>query len=648
MTKEEKKEKLELYNRAKEAYYNGEEIMSDYEFDQLEEELGLTNKSKVGSKNNPSFTIKHPVIMGSLSKVQIHKNKEGNIDWKEYFLKAQKFFDKKKKGINLIITPKYDGCSFECEIRNEKIVQISTRGDGEYGKDLTNHLSKKIPTSLISRPYGVDKVEHVVYRGEVLVRKNTFIEKYQDQFANPRSFVSGVLNRDYSDSQEFQDMLDDLRIVIYDYREFKDGDIIDHDWIDLKDEFKYEFKGDIKGVLPDHWMINEQINNEKDFEEIYKAFEEYRHRCPFALDGIVIKPTCENRINNITETRPTDCVAIKFIPNLQETEVVNITWNVAKTGEYVPIIWVNPVEMDGKDVQKCSGSNYGNLLRKRVSIGSKIIMSLAGDIIPFLYKVTNTDNFSEDKLNLPQDSYEDDIHLMKILNDKDRAYISFVNSVISLAIPNIGKESAKKIFEYMTKDDQTTLDFFGEEPKEFPYNILLLSSDDIYFALGGGKQGQKAKKNFEEIIQQLSLVDIIKSCSFRFCGPKVAEQCANYLLSGEADFEHLANEGYQWIFDSTSIENNKINSIVESLGKTFDDFKIQHNEIKEKNSLQIPIIMTGEPNDYNSKGHFLQCHPEYRNTGSWKEVQIVFTNSLESNTGKMKKAREKGIEIRLY
>ena len=58
--------------------------------------------------------------------------------------------------------------------------------------------------------------------------------------------------------------------------------------------------------------------------------------------------------------------------------------------------------------------------------------------------------------------------------------------------------------------------------------------------------------------------------------------------------------------------------------------------------------MTGEPNDYSTKAEFLKCHPEYRNTGSWKEVKIVFTNSLDSNTGKMKKAREKGIEIRLY
>ena len=58
--------------------------------------------------------------------------------------------------------------------------------------------------------------------------------------------------------------------------------------------------------------------------------------------------------------------------------------------------------------------------------------------------------------------------------------------------------------------------------------------------------------------------------------------------------------------------------------------------------------MTGEPNNYSTKQEFLDCHPEYRNTTSWKEVQIVFTNSLDSNTGKMKKAREKNIEIKLY
>ena len=71
-----KKEKIELYYKAKEAYYNGQEIMTDFEFDTLEKELGLENKAEVGAKRNPSYTVKHPFVMGSISKVQIHKDKD--------------------------------------------------------------------------------------------------------------------------------------------------------------------------------------------------------------------------------------------------------------------------------------------------------------------------------------------------------------------------------------------------------------------------------------------------------------------------------------------------------------------------------------------------------------------------------------------
>ena len=57
------KDKLELYNRAKEEYYKGTPIMGDFEFDKLEAELGLENKSYVGTKHNPSYTVQHPFTL---------------------------------------------------------------------------------------------------------------------------------------------------------------------------------------------------------------------------------------------------------------------------------------------------------------------------------------------------------------------------------------------------------------------------------------------------------------------------------------------------------------------------------------------------------------------------------------------------------
>ena len=630
------KEKIDLYFKAKEAYYNGQEIMTDYEFDELEKELGLENKSDVGARRNPSYTKKHPFIMGSLSKVQIHKDKEDNIDWNKYFDEAKKYFGRH----DVIVSPKFDGCSFECEVLEGNVVEISSRGDGEYGKDLYNHLIKFIPEEYIKMQ------GHNVFRGEVLIAKSIFEKKYSEQFTNPRSFVSGVLNRDFSTDKEFVDMLNDLSIVIYDYRKIENGLVKDFDFnkLDIKANVKFN------SVTPSYFKITNILNADM-FAEIYNDFAEYRHNCPFALDGFVIKPTEDFRINNTTEHRPSDCVAIKFVPMLEETEVIDITWNLGKTGELTPIVWVNPVEMDGRMVKKCSGHNYGYLLEKKVSVGSKIIMSLAGDIIPFLYKVTNTDNFDSEKLNVPEDTYLDgDIHLMKILNEKDMIRNMFINSAGTLNIPNIGGETAKKIFEYLdsSNSDEMTADFFGETTKTLPSNILMCTPEEIYFGTGAGRAGDKAKKSFEETLKNLSLVDIIKSCNFRFCGNKVAEQCAAYMLTGDADFEHLATQGYEWVTKDYSDEKNDVLNIISHLNKTLDDFKVRHTEAVKTASNQIPVILTGEPNDYKSKGEFLACHPEYRQTGSWKEVQIVFTNSFESNTGKMKKAREKGIEIRLY
>ena len=625
-----KKEKLELYYKAKEAYYNGQEIMTDFEFDTLEKELGLENKSEVGAKRNPSYTVKHPFMMGSISKVQIHKDKEGNIDWNKYFKEVHKYV-----GDNaLIVTPKYDGCSFEVDVMDNVIQSISTRGDGSWGKDIIGHLVRFIPKSYIYLG------GHYTLRGEVLIKKEIFEKKYSEQFTNPRSFVSGVLNRDYNDLDiDLQEKINDLSIVIYDYRIFEDDEWVDHDWTELPKS----------NVIPDWWWTwyFDQYRQENAFEEIYNIFADYRRKCPYALDGIVMKPKAGFRENNITEQRPKDCVAIKFIPMLEETEVLDITWNLGKTGEYIPIIWVKPVEMDGRIVKKCSGHNLGYLKEKGITIGAKIIISLAGDIIPFMYKVTKEN--IEGTIPMPTDHeyFEDDIHLMAILSNKDQCYYKFINSVVALNIPSIGKQSAKQIFSYVSSIDHSTAEFFGIEEKETPFNILMVDPESILFALCG-KIGKNAQKEFKEVLSKLTLNDIIKSCNFKFCGDKVTEQVVKYLLNGDGDFSHLASEGYSWVYDNDSYQYEEINKILNYLGKTIEDFKIDHDASVKTTSNQIPVILTGDPNNYKSKGEFLKLNHQYRNTTSWKEVQIVFTNSLDSNTSKMKKAREKNIRIELY
>ena len=624
--------KLELYAQAKEAYYNGQPIMTDYEFDELERSLGLENKSYIGSKHNPSYTIKHPYIMGSLAKVQIKKEENGVVDWQKQYDELKKYLDRSSSNACFIFTPKYDGCSFEVIVKNNKIKSISSRGDGEWGKDLYKHLICKFNRSHTTIAY-----DEYTLRGEVLIDKNVFQEKYSE-FVNPRSFVSGLLNRDYTEDKEFISMLDDLSIVIYDVRHKEGNNWIDEDWTMF-----VEMDNRPVGYT---LFIGDNINP-RSFETIYESFADYREVCEFALDGFVVKPTSKYRENNTTEHRPKDCVAIKFLPMLEETEVVDIEWKTGKTNELHPTIIVKPVIMDGKKITRASAHNYGYVLENKISIGTKVILSLAGDIIPFIYKITNTDNYDANKLNLP--TYETRVngcHLYKLLSVDEWREMKFIQSAEALSIPNIGPAAAKTIFEYMLEQSKSD-DFLGISGRPMVENILCCTPADISNALGG-RSGANAMKSFEKFKKDLTLSDVILSCTFESCGRKIADAIQDYLLFGKENFEHLATKAYEWALSVNSLENIELYNVLEQCGKTLEMFKQEQQYKNETKQDQIPVIMTGEPNNYATKGDFLLKNPQYRQTTSWKEVKIVFTNDLESKTGKMKKAIEKGIEIRLY
>lgn len=627
-------DKLELYNKAKEAYYNGTPIMEDFEFDKLETELGLENKSYIGSKHNPSYTVQHPFIMGSLSKIQIKKDKNSeNINFGLYLDSLKKYVGNNK----LIITPKYDGCSFEVQTSKfGKIKSISTRGDGEFGKDIKEHILDKVENAL-------RKVENKesCYRGEVLIDKNIFAQKYSE-FVNPRSFVSGVLNRKFEgisteEKEELKNKCNDLSIVIYDVRTKQNIGWEDVEWTSL-----------VSDNIPDFYFENVKIETAKDFEDIYNKFSKYRETCKFALDGIVIKPVVSNRINNLTQHRPTDCVAIKFIPILEETEVIDIEWNLGKSGEYTPVVITNPVIMDGKSVTRANANNIGYLISNKISIGTKLVFSLAGDIIPFIYKVTDTSRFDEQNINLPENSELNGIHLMAVMSEEEKRAKELKYSILTLNIPGMGESNANTLVDYIVESCKGD-EFFDEQPKQIPNNVFMIEAIDFEIGIGG-KNGTKISKAYKDIIGNITLDLIIRSCNFKLCGEKVSEQIANKLLGNEYDFTSMASEAYEWCFDDNSKQMIQLNEIFDKLGFSLEFFKQKQQSIvtASNDEDKIPVILTGEPNNYSTKAEFIKCNPQYRVTTKWKECKIVFTNSLDSNTGKMKQAKAKGIEIRVY
>lgn len=652
LTLEEKKELLDL---AKNAYYNTScELLSDNEYDALEKSIGYENKSYIGSRHSENYTIKHPIIMGSLSKVQIHQAKDGTVDWNTYFSEVKSYINKYHNNVSCIITPKYDGCSFEVvlNVQNNKILSISGRGDGQYGKDISNQLLNKFNDNIINdlchsinNAYNKDihTIETAILRGEVLISKSAFNEKYKDTFANPRAFVAGMLNREDETLHEY----DDLDIVIYDVRlkALKSDTYLDFDWTRLVMNTKLTW------LFPEFYDFGYILSTSSDLVDIYNKYEEYRKESVYAQDGIVVKPIDIYRENNLTERRPLDCIAIKYTPMTEPTTVKDIEWKLGKTGEWIPTIVTETVKMDGKNINRASAFNYGYLIDKHISVGVKVTLSLAGDIIPFIYKVEDNSCFDETKLgiNYPTDVTINGIHLMENALPADH---TLLHSALALNIPGFGESNIKKFIEWKKKDCEGD-EFFGIESKPLPEHILLCDFSEINIALSG-KTGENVSKAYKKILNNISLKEIITSCNFKLCGDKVATQIYMKLIGEPYDFTSMASEGYSWVDDEYSPQMVLLKKILTKNGWSIDTWKLS-DEMKEsikkekaKIEEQIPVILTGEPTNYDSKAEFLKLNPQYRMTGSWKEVKIVFTNSLESNTGKMKRAREKNIEIKLY
>ena len=629
-------DKQELYNKAKDAYYNsGEPIMSDTEFDELEQEIGLENKGYVGSQNNKSYTILHPFLMGSIEKCQI-KEENGIIDFSKYASEVEKYFKKSKHYTSPTwyyeTTPKLDGCSVEvCINYLGELISVSTRGNGEYGKDIKPwfeheweiNFKHKIQNWIKKLGDDIYHLNKFVVRGECLVKKSIFKEKYSEEFTIPRSFVSGVLNQDWEGTQKQIEMRNDLSFVFYDYREvYENGSIIEVDY----DE-----------TYPGNIIDNRQIHTVdikfyKKFEDIYRSYEYYRNNISeYELDGIVIKPGVDFRIQDLSRPRQEDSVAIKFVPEIVETEIEQIEWNVSKTGEYTPVGICKEVILGGKKVSRVSLHNYDYIVRNCCGEGAKIRIVLSGDIIPQHLETINQVRKGFDQCIIPDDSYiiQDEksgcLHLMKEMTDEEIKFNKFLNSVKVIKPDGIGEQVAKSLYFNIL---------------EVP-NILSYMTDGGLECLIKSLDNSRSSTNIINSLinrrKTITLPEIIEAMGYENCGKKNSLWLAKKI-------------------SNIDVPNDGIPSKIIELFETNDFKEVYHymSELniplmnEEKSTGKIKVILTGKPTQYSTKKDFLNQNPQYEETTSWKECQILFTDSLESTSSKMQKAKKNGVEIKLY
>lgn len=581
-------EKLELWKKASDAYYNSDEpIMEDMEFDMLTDEL-----KEAGYDLDKFIMMKQGLVDvsdqdSSNIGLQVSLKK---IKWKDRSTIAEilKFFRKFPRN-NFYAAPKFDGCSL-------KIVEsdgtIMTRG----GQDVTDKI-KNNPTVVKSKYTIKTKTGYIV--GELLMPKKQFNEKYSEDFSNARNIVSGALNRkDIS-----LEIIHDLVFVAY-----TDGmnPIFDNNvWIKIPEL-------SVSGLLGSEFDLTKFIE--------YLKSDDF----PFLADGIVIATPTEKR--EIVDNYPTNMVAIKFPSEIATTKVIDIEWSQKKTSKLTPTLITEPVNIQNTRVHRCAGNNYAWLRDRGIGIGSVIKITKSGDIIPHCVGV-----LSKGTIKMPEIDYKIiGKNLIASEDNIETKQSKFYNAIRRLGIKGIGDVLSNIIAE------ESDYDIF----KIFDKNRKI----DYLSKLGPDSANWKIFSQVYEI-KTLRLSDVIFMCQFNGVGDKFSEKISLVISKKSTDVSNLSDyiinnvcrgEGFQ------KIKNSMYELISYGVSVVLDS-------VTDENT--ITFEMTGEPPGMTKEQYvalITKKFPQMKHISLKKDTNLVITNNKASNSGKMTKARKYNIKIVTY
>lgn len=364
MNKEELKSKIIEANAA---YRSGAAMMSDKEYDELLEQY----KKEISSEEFEKFIktlnegaieygekIKHPYVMGSLSKLKYETPAE-----------VKEFIDKHCPC--LIASAKVDGISCRLHYENGQLTSASTRGDGYEGISLTDKIKfvKCVPKVLGTGKFG-DEYKNIDIRGELVILKDDFAK--MSGFSNARNACAGIMNRkDWN-----ADDVSKITFVAY---------TILGDKFTKEAQFAYLNSW---GGFCVAW--NKQFRTYeflyKSADEVAKTMFEYASQeFEYETDGLVL---CNATYRNEDKYRPDECKAFKINQQKAITRLIDIDWGKpSKNGVFCPVAILEPIKLGGVIISKASLYNIDYLKKLNIDFGDKIEVMRSGDVIPRITRV---------------------------------------------------------------------------------------------------------------------------------------------------------------------------------------------------------------------------------------------------------------------
>jgi NAD-dependent DNA ligase len=459
-------ELVDLIRLSDQSYYNSSEaLLTDNQYDILKE------YTQSRAPNHPVCkSIGAPVTAtGSKTKVELPYEMP-SMDKIKPDTNALTSWMAKYRG-SYVLSCKLDGVSGLYVVENN-IPKLYTRGDGTIGQDITHLISTlRLP---IHNGYAV--------RGEFILTKHVFEQKYKDVFANARNLVSGIINSKKTDIKA-----QDLHFVAYE---------IIHPQLTPSRQMSTLLELGFEVV---HNQYCESLSN----EFLSKTLLEWRAQYQYEIDGVIVTHNhCHPRISG----NPEHAFAFKMVisDQLAECKVVDVLWTPSKNGLLKPRIRIEPVVLGGVTIEYATGFNGKFIEDGRIGVGAVVQMVRSGDVIPYIKAVT----VPAETPKMPDVPYVwTDTHVDVVLeNFAENATVREKNATTfftSLEVEGLSSGNVKRLFAagydsvakilQMTKSDFETVDGFKEKTADkLSQNIRqkIANASLLQIAVASNKMGK--------------------------------------------------------------------------------------------------------------------------------------------------------------
>ncbi len=360
------KELVELLNRAGKAYYqDAEEMMSNYTYDKLYDELkGLEEELGITLAGSPTINVGYEVL-SELPKER-HEHPMLSLDKTKDVEELKQFIGSQKA----LMSWKLDGLTIVLTYRDGQLFKAVTRGNGEVGEVITNNASvfKNVPLKIAYKG-------ELILRGEAVISYKDF-EQINEQIAdvdarykNPRNLCSGSvrqLNNEITAKRN-------VRFYAFSLVQAEDVDV------ENSRERQMEWLKE-QGFE----VVEYQIVTADTVEERVQHFSERIGDNAFPSDGLVFvyDDIAYGQSLGRTSKFPRDSYAFKWADEVRETKLLEIEWSPSRTGLINPVAIFEPVELEGTTVSRASVHNISIMEELKLGAGDRIEVYKANMIIP--------------------------------------------------------------------------------------------------------------------------------------------------------------------------------------------------------------------------------------------------------------------------